>query len=58
MDRVHYTDTNLYTYQMNVSDDILIGGTTETHNAALPRGLDTLDRNNISVNPTKCFFDV
>ena len=44
--------------QMNVSDDILIGGTTETHDAALASFLDTLNRNNITVNPTKCLFDV
>ena len=45
--------------QMNVSDDILIGGTTDAeHDAALSGVLDTLDRNNITVNPTKCLFDV
>ena len=44
--------------QMNVSDDILIGGTTETRDAALSSILDTLDRNNITVNPSKCLFEV
>jgi len=44
--------------QMNVSDDILIGGTRKTHDTALKSVLEALDRNNITVNPEKCLFDV
>jgi len=43
--------------QMNVSDDVLIGGSTETHDAALEKVLAALDRNNITVAPAKCLFD-
>jgi hypothetical protein len=44
--------------QMNVSDDILIGGSVETHDAALARVLEALSQSNITVNPAKCLFDV
>ena len=44
--------------QMNVSDDILIGGSKETHDVALDRVLAALARNNITVAPAKCLFDV
>ena len=44
---------------MNVSDDILIGGSAaEAHDAALEKVLEALARNNITVNPAKCLFDV
>ena len=44
--------------QLNVSDDILIGGTIETHDDALDKVLNALSQSNITVNPAKCMFDV
>ena len=43
--------------QVNVADDILIGGTQAEHDKALDDVLSALDVNNITVNPTKCKFD-
>ncbi|CAB3977109.1 Hypothetical predicted protein [Paramuricea clavata] len=44
--------------QKNIADDILIGGSVEEHDAALPKVLSALTSNSITVNPDKCVFDV
>jgi hypothetical protein len=44
--------------QVNVADDILVGGTQKEHDEALKQVLDTLKANGITVNPKKCVFDV
>ena len=44
--------------QVNIADDILIGGSVEEHDAALQKVLSALTSNGITVNPDKCVFDV
>ena len=44
--------------QVNIADDILIGGLVEEHGAALQKVLSALTSNGITVNPDKCVFDV
>ena len=44
--------------QVNIADDILIGGAVEEHDAALQMVLSALTSNGITVNPDKCVFDV
>ena len=44
--------------QVNIADDILIGGSVEEHDAALQKVLSALTSNGITVNPDKCIFDV
>ena len=44
--------------QVNIADDILIGGSVEEHDAALQKVLSALTSNGIIVNPDKCIFDV
>ena len=44
--------------QVNIADDILIGGTVEEHDKALTEVLRTLKENGITVNVPKCIFDV
>ena len=44
--------------QVNIADDILIGGSVGEHDAALQKVLSALTSNGITVNPDKCVFDV
>lgn len=44
--------------QVNIADDILIGGSVEEHDAALQQVLSALRGNGITVSPPKCVFDV
>ena len=44
--------------QVNITDDILIGGSVEEHDAALQKVLSALTSNGITLNPDKCVFDV
>ena len=44
--------------QVNIADDILIGGSVEEHDAALGQVLAALKTNGITVNTQKCVFDV
>jgi hypothetical protein len=45
--------------QVNIADDILIGGSVDEHDAALQKVLSALTSNGITVNPDKCsVFDV
>ena len=44
--------------QVNIADDILIGGSVEEHDVALQKVLSALTSNGITVNPDKCVFDV
>ena len=44
--------------QVNISDDIMVGGTTVEHDAALAKVLERLRENGITVNLKKCVFDV
>ena len=44
--------------EVNIADDILIGGSVEEHDAALQKFLSALTNNGITVNPDKCFFDI
>ena len=44
--------------QVNIADDILIGGSVEEHDAALQKVLSPLTSNGITVNPDKCVFAV
>ena len=39
--------------QVNIADDILIGGSAEEHDAALMRILSALTSNGVTVNPDK-----
>ena len=45
-------------HQVNISDDILVGGTTEEHDQSLRKVLKALKDNGITVNLSKCIFDV
>ena len=45
-------------HQVNISDDILIGGTKDEHDKALASVLERLKINGITVNMKKCVFDV
>ena len=45
-------------HQMNIADDVLIGGTVEEQDKALVEVLATFGRNGITLNPKKCIFDV
>ena len=44
-------------HQVNIADDILIGGTVEEHDKALEQVLSILKSNGITLNPKKCIFD-
>ncbi|XP_028415679.1 uncharacterized protein K02A2.6-like [Dendronephthya gigantea] len=44
--------------QVNIADDILIGGSVEEHDTTLQKVLSALTSNGITVNPDKCIFDV
>ena len=44
--------------QVNISDDILVGGSPADHDEALGKVLHTLHENGITVNVKKCLFDV
>ena len=44
--------------QVNLADDILIGGTVEEHDRSLEQVLTVLSQNGITLNPKKCIFDV
>ena len=44
--------------QVNISDDILVGGSPADHDEALGKVLHTLHENGITVNLKKCLFDV
>ena len=44
--------------QINMADDILIGGTPEEHDKALREVCSNLRDNGITLNPKKCIFDV
>ena len=43
--------------QVNVADDILIGGTQSQHDAALEQVIQSLKACGITANPQKCHFD-
>ena len=44
--------------QVNIADDILIGGPVEQHDVAMEKVLSALGSNRFTVNPNKCVFDV
>lgn len=44
-------------YQMNMADDILIGGTVEQHDQAVVEVCRSLSRAGVTLNPEKCLFD-
>ena len=44
--------------QVNISDDIMVEGTTVEHDAAFAKVLERLRENGITVNLKKCVFDV
>ena len=44
--------------QVNLADDILIGGTVDEHDESLQKVLDVLNKNGITVNKKKCLIDV
>ena len=44
-------------HQVNIADDILIGGTVEEHDEALEQVLSILKSKGITLNPKKCIFD-
>ncbi len=44
--------------QVNIADNILIGGPVEEHDAALEQVLSAMASNGVTVNPGKCVLDV